>query len=283
MDDFAEEYLSLIELLTSVSEANVSLRQAVFEFAITCEELIHDCKFRDVEISCCKFFKPVFNERGFCYSFNPRFVATPNDEWVELQKINELTIIRSLLRTRNDDIAKLFESDKIRALRFFLNAPSKVYLHAQEEVTSFDILPQFIWEKQFYVDLHVSMKETFTTDDVIQLSSVQRKCFFQDEVNLNYFKSDFYSTSTCMLKCRMEKANKLCKCIPPFYAPSTGSHQECASKDELKCLKENRHNITHTKGCSHCLLSCLNTVYESDKLTQKYVKLFLHFMMLLKL
>lgn len=80
MDDFDEEYLRLIELLASVKEVNVSLRQSVFENAVTCDGLIHDCSFRGAEFSCCKSFKPVFNERGFCYSFNPRFFATPNNE-----------------------------------------------------------------------------------------------------------------------------------------------------------------------------------------------------------
>jgi Amiloride-sensitive sodium channel len=174
-------------------------------------------------------------------------------------------IISNDFRTKNNNIENVLETDKKRSLGFFLNFPSKVYLHATEEVTGYDILPQFLWEYKFFVDLLVTMKQTHTTNDVEQLSPAQRKCIVQGEKDSN---NDFYSSTTCMLQCRMEKANKLCKCIPPFYSPTTESFQECASKEELECLKENRHNITQTKGCSHCLLSCSNTVYESDKLTQ---------------
>ena len=173
----------------------------------------------------------------------------------------------NFFRTKNENIEKLFESDKKRSIQFIPNLPAKIYLHASDEVTSFDLLPQFVYENVFIVELSVIMRETFTTKDVSQLSPAQRKCIFQTEIDLKYFNKDFYSLSSCMIQCRMEKALKLCKCIPPFYLPSKGSSRECSTQDELKCLKENRHNITRTKECSHCLLGCMNIVYESDKLT----------------
>jgi acid-sensing ion channel, other len=176
--------------------------------------------------------------------------------------------LRLIFRTKNVNIKNILEVDRKRSIRFFLHFASKVYVHATEEVTTFDILPQFLWERPFFVDLLVTLTQTFTTKDVEQLSPAQRKCIFQSEVDLKYFKSDFYSSTTCTMQCRMEKANKLCKCIPPFYLPSTGSHRECVTRSELECVAKYRHNITSTKGCLHCLLGCLNTIYEKDKLTQ---------------
>jgi acid-sensing ion channel, other len=162
----------------------------------------------------------------------------------------------------------LFETDKKWATTFVLNHPSKVYLHSTEEITGNDILPSFTWDVSFSIDLLITMKQTYTTDDAKQLTIGQRKCIFQGEEDLDYFKNDVYSLSACMIQCRMNKANKLCKCIPPFYAPATGSYRECSLSD-FKCLRDNRENITDIRGCPRCELSCLNTVYESEKFTKK--------------
>lgn len=151
---------------------------------------------------------------------------------------------------------------------FALNNPSKVYLHSIEEVSSYDIRSQFLWDESFSVDLLISMKQTYTTDDAKQLTVGQRKCIFQGEIDLNYYKNDIYSLTACMKQCRMQKADKLCKCIPPFYEPATGNYRECTLSD-FKCLADNRNNITDIRSCKDCELSCLNTVYESEKFIKK--------------
>lgn len=68
------------------------------------------------------------------------------------------------------------------------------------------------------MEVRISKKNTYTTDDARQLSIGQRKCIFSDEIKLNYFP-DAYTFSSCMKQCRMNKAIKLCKCNPPFYKP----------------------------------------------------------------
>lgn len=175
---------------------------------------------------------------------------------------------RKLFRVKNDGINNLFETDRKWAISFVLNHPSKVYLHSTEEVTSYDFRPQFLWDTDYSVDLLITMKQTYTTTDAEQLTVGQRKCVFQGEVDLNYYNKDIYSWSACMKQCRMQKANKLCKCIPPFYAPATGSYRQCTLSD-FKCLKDNRQSIEDITGCLQCELSCLNTVYESEKFTKK--------------
>lgn len=171
-------------------------------------------------------------------------------------------------RLKNDRINSLLETDKRWAISFVLNHPSKVYLHSAEEVSGFDFRPQFLWEEGLTVDLLITMKQTYTTEDAKQLTIGQRKCIFQGEIDLNYHKSDIYSLSACMIQCRMQKANKLCKCIPPFYEPATGSYRQCTTSD-FKCLSDNRNNITDIRECLHCELSCMNTVYESEKITKR--------------
>lgn len=87
-DDDNNEYLKLIETLTSETvsgeyerdNGQSTLRQVVFRLAILCEDLLYDCKFLDADIPCCDFFKPVYSERGFCYSFNSWFTGSASGE-----------------------------------------------------------------------------------------------------------------------------------------------------------------------------------------------------------
>lgn len=146
-------------------------------------------------------------------------------------------------------------------------SPSRVFLHSVEEVSGLDIRPQFMWDDGFTIDLLITMKQTYTTNDAAQLTVGQRKCIYPNEIKLKYYKADTYSLSACMKQCRMEKANRLCKCIPPFYQPASDNYRQCELSD-FECLKKFNGNITDFKGCRHCELSCLNTVYDIEKLTK---------------
>lgn len=59
----------------------LTLRQFAFKLAKTCEELFVACKFRGDIMACCPSFKPVYSERGFCYSFNARYYGMEDDEY----------------------------------------------------------------------------------------------------------------------------------------------------------------------------------------------------------
>lgn len=170
-------------------------------------------------------------------------------------------------RVRNDRINDLFETDKKWALSVVPTQSANVFLHSSDEVTSHDFRPTFFFDVGYSIELLITMKQTYTTDDARQLTVEQRKCIFADEVKLKYYKNDEYSFSACMKYCRMEKANKLCKCIPPFYAPATGSYRQCGLDDFL-CLLKYRQNITDIRNCRHCELNCLNTVYDIEKFSR---------------
>lgn len=98
-EDNYEQYVPLLEALPKLSYENfdityetfmnttekidikkTTLRQLIFKVAIKCEELFYVCKYRDEEVSCCEIFSTVYTERGFCYSFNARYVAAPDEE-----------------------------------------------------------------------------------------------------------------------------------------------------------------------------------------------------------
>lgn len=98
--DNYEEYVPLLEMLPKFSYENLdkmyeivanttakldsilatSLRQLAFKVAMKCDDLFYACSYRGEEISCCEYFTPLFSERGFCYSFNARYISYLEEE-----------------------------------------------------------------------------------------------------------------------------------------------------------------------------------------------------------
>lgn len=50
-----------------------SLRKWAFMVAINVDEVFTQCKFREEIKNCSEIFRPIYSERGFCFSFNSRY------------------------------------------------------------------------------------------------------------------------------------------------------------------------------------------------------------------
>lgn len=145
---------------------------------------------------------------------------------------------------------------------------SKVYVHSIDEVSGYDFRPTFVHDVGYSIQLMITMKQTYTTDDARQLTIGQRKCIFPDEKKLKYYKNDDYSFSQCMKQCRIERSHSFCQCMPSFYLTSgTNNYRHCGIED-FTCLVKYVENITDIKACKHCELSCINTVYDIEKFTK---------------
>lgn len=57
-----------------------NLREMAFKLGIKCEQFMSYCTYRGDYVPCCEFFEMVYSERGFCYSFNPRYIGLPDEE-----------------------------------------------------------------------------------------------------------------------------------------------------------------------------------------------------------
>lgn len=182
-------------------------------------------------------------------------------------------------REKNKKLQQIFETDKSWALEMYLKRESLIYLHSVREVFSYDNRAQFIWESLNTVDLLISMKETYTTQDANQLSVTQRKCIFPEEEEINFHeeKDEKYSLSACMKKCRMKRAIEFCKCIPPFYTRKMNTQIPYCGIQNMTCIFNFAQNITDITKCSHCELSCDNTVYDIEKFSKSYVSISFHF------
>lgn len=191
-----------------------------------------------------------------------------------------------------------------------------MFVHSYDENSGWDFRPQVLWETNSVVDLLISLKQTYTTDDAKQLSigwvielrlfflkygficfpfRSQRKCIFPEEVRLTYY-NDEYTFSGCMKECRIKKSLKFCKCVPPFYQP-TGTVDLISNQlitgyaiisvffpdsltycefKDLECLLKYTINITDITGCSQCELGCHNSVYDIEKFSKKYRNYSIH-------
>lgn len=248
-------YASAGKLLSSYLAAKseydfskLDVRKTIFQLTLSCNATLSECRYKDEEIDCCEHFYPVFTEHGYCFIFNGRY----NDTW---NKETPLTFRHTL-----------FETDRKWNLRVVLSTPAYVFLHSFDEYSGLDFTPQVMWEDGFAADLLISMKQTYTTDQARQLSIAQRKCIFQDEVQLK-FRNDSYTFTGCMRECRMKNSINLCGCVAPFYVSQMKDLRHC-SAEQLECLARNAKNITDISRCLHCELGCFNTVFEIEKFTK---------------
>lgn len=150
---------------------------------VTCNETISKCKYKDEDIECCDYFQPIFTESGYCFAFNSKY----RDTWENEEPIEEKN--------------HLLETDKKWGLKFVPIRNTMMYLHSYQEASGWDFKPHVVWEPTFAVDLLISMKQTYTTEQARQLSVSQRKCIFEDERKMNY-RSEEYTFTGCMRECR---------------------------------------------------------------------------------
>lgn len=131
-----------------------------------------------------------------------------------------------IIRIRRTTFNDLFETDKKWSLFFKPKLKSRIFVHSHQENFGWDYRPQIEWDLETSSELLISMKQTYTTEDARQLSVLQRKCIFPDELKLNIY-SDEYTFTSCMKECRIEKCLRFCKCIPPFYKPLSKFARVC--------------------------------------------------------
>ena len=114
----------------------------------------------------------------------------------------------------------------------------------------------------------ISMQQTKNDRSVEDLSIDQRKCFFNDEVELKHIRNEPYTYPGCLRDCKINLALDFCGCLPPFHIPFNDSLTLCEIQD-LKCLKDER--ITDLSRCKKCELSCDFITFTVENIITEYV------------
>lgn len=201
-------YNSTIDLLDDEEVKKANLRYLAFEAAVSCNDTISHCRYKDEPIDCCEIFFPALTENGFCYIFNGKYKDGLDKEELVAEQHS------------------LFETDKKWGLKFVPTRIADIYLHSYLETTTFDFKPPVTWAANFAIDLLISMKQTYTTDQATQLTIAQRKCIFEHERKMIYRKEN-YTFTGCMRECRIANSMKYCGCVAPFYISDTRTLKYC--------------------------------------------------------
>lgn len=159
---------------------------------------------------------------------------------------------------------KLFETSDLddTFLSFTLHHEAKVFLNSVDESIHYQQLPLSDANIGRVVSFAVSLQQTKNDKKVRDLSIAQRKCIFSDEVKMKFYKNEPYTFSACMRECQIERALKLCNCLPPFYRPKSLSNVNHCGIKNLAWMKY--ENISDIKACSHCELPCELSTYSVE-------------------
>jgi acid-sensing ion channel, other len=139
------------------------------------------------------------------------------------------------------------------------------------------------YEKRFEIYYGKSMEILITPKiirsdpDLRKLKPERRKCFFQDERKLKYFK--IYSKKLCEMECKSFVILENCNCTP-YYLPRDDLTDICAAKAnecKLKFIDANKvfrfeqyEHLYLTNGVCDCLDACDSISYSYETLETRY-------------
>ncbi|CAG9857482.1 unnamed protein product [Phyllotreta striolata] len=240
--NLAENYPEIGE---KILDGNSDVERFIYDLNNKCEQLFDVCHWKSAILNCCEIFRPVFTENGFCHTFNSKHFYRH-------------------IQNGSDFIEHFIEETDLKwSLSFQVKSKSSVfsiYILNSNEVCTWDSRPQHVWDFKIERALF-SMKQTYTTEDAKQLNLNQRRCAFQNELQIEF--DDTYSYTACATECRMRNAVKYCGCAPHFY-PSGNGYDRC-DWARMRCIARHFERIVSIEAC-RCPLGCLHTAYEIEKL-----------------
>lgn len=134
-------------------------------------------------------------------------------------------------------------------------------MHEASEVAAFDrsvIKRTLIGNQTDSIELQMEL--TLAEEEVRNLPINFRKCRFEDENNLLYFKT--YKQTHCFVECRITEALRLCNCKPFFYVIGEG---KTCDIEEMQCLVYQNWTTTSKKNCLHCFPLCEQISYSEQR------------------
>ncbi|XP_031633402.1 sodium channel protein Nach-like [Contarinia nasturtii] len=217
------------------------------KFRSSCDEMISNCLWNNVQIECCTSFLPLETEFGVCYTINS-IHTTP-------------MYGHRLLSSRSSGPG---------SLSFTTNEDVQVHVHTSNEVpsdTESDIKEDIFYGTEKELVLKVI---DMVNDASIQDASItNRKCRFPWETRecTNIPSHQYpmlysqYSYSTCSVECSMEIQIELCNCTHHLMPKRLNAANTC-DIDGLICLTNNFGKINSKKKDCNCLASCDEPEYS---------------------
>ena len=177
--------------------------------------MLLSCELAGVKVDCADLFTRVPTDTGMCCAVNAEdslreseYQALIKDLQGEkrIQKVKSKEGKRNKLRLTLDlhsNTASFGTIDQqYSAFNLFLGQPAQFPMMRDK---SLELEPG----KEHFIDLSATV---VSTKEIRKILPKDRKCFFTDESDLEFYKS--YTYSNCRLECGIKKAERKMKCIP---------------------------------------------------------------------
>ncbi|XP_063915478.1 pickpocket protein 28-like [Zophobas morio] len=262
---------------------------------------IENCIYQGNKLSCEEIFKPIFTEEGICYAFNMldrseifrenvvhyrnyhqffRYSANWSTEYGYTEEAGLLTYPRRALlagakngfsfelTTFKEDLDYLCKDDSLQGFKVAIHSPTTFPTPSQEHF-------RISLNQKVVAAIQPSM--ITTSESVRAYDQERRRCYFQTERNLQFFK--IYNTVNCDIECLTNYTLDACECVH-FFMPRDNTTNICGP-EKLKCTQkaerdmqtknlkkkiEENKSKKKKKSLAHCdcLPVCTDLTYDVD-------------------
>ncbi|CAO1415887.1 unnamed protein product [Diamesa hyperborea] len=293
-----------------VSPTKLDFATELRKISIPFNEIFSKCVWRGAVTECETMFSEVLTDDGICYTFN---MLDQNDLYTEIidESMKYPKHNKSSSYWTMQDGYKTYDSQIYpqRGLRSGLKAGIEIHLigrkididyhcsgfsqgfkialHSPNEIPRFSKqFTRIAFNNEVFINL---VPEVLITSDVLKSYKPEvRKCYFDGEKTLKYFKS--YTKSNCELECLANFTESICGCVK-FGMPFDNKteicmfyQQACSEETETTWLQQKlNQNLqqTNNKGpkllnskmsdCG-CLQSCSSIKYTTETSQGSFLK-----------
>uniref|UniRef100_A0A336KIF1 CSON011900 protein n=1 Tax=Culicoides sonorensis TaxID=179676 RepID=A0A336KIF1_CULSO len=255
------------------------------EIALTEQELIDDCEnnLSGNQNKTCKWSR-IMNSDGVCYTFNTidskemfndgvayqyesHGIKTMEKGTVNPEIQSNIYPYRSKGAGRNVKIRLKFDpKDLANVCIYDSHRGFNIYIHSPFDYP-FSVYNMHRVSTNMKVNFEITPKMTITDDQLRATTASKRKCYFNNEVGLDFFQH--YTQNNCELECYSKESLATCYCTE-FWIPAcngTISNAYCwlqsakvrMTDDQIR-LSLDEHSI-----CG-CYPSCNSVEYEIDQI-----------------
>ena len=226
--------------------------------------LIKECKIGKKKIDCSKIFQKVPTDSGMCCAMNMKS-ALRDSEFSELVK-----------DMQKEDGAEKMERIKLKpgkrnGLRLTVDLHSSTVSHGSvyDDYQAFKVFVGQAHEVPTIEDygltiepghehfLAISNTILTASKEVKRIKPKDRKCYFPDESNLDFFHH--YTFSNCLLECLIKTGQDQLGCTP-WYLPRLPNSTVC-DPWTARNFTHKQTKVDKDTQCSHCLPDCQRNSY----------------------
>ena len=218
--EIAENYFSTVDMQSLYPE----LFRILWESTLPCfgapeneEHLLLSCQLAESEVNCSDLFTKVPTDAGMCCALNTvdplkgsmyqRLVQELQGEMATKKTHVESDVgqrngLRLTLDLHSNTVSFGTLDKDYDAFNVFIGHSSEFPMLRERSIK---VQPG--WEH--FIDLSAVV---VSPNDIRDLTPEARDCFFEDEGNLEFYKS--YTFSNCRLECAIKKSEKIFNCVP---------------------------------------------------------------------